>query len=228
MEPENCQFILYFANIAMIAELPPPDNWIAAEANVFWNKLAPNDHLVQLYDNDAVFLNSLQLFATTGFDAGESVIVIATNDHLNLLEERLMQRGYDVNLLFANDHFIPLNADDLLSMFMVNGMPDERLFMRTVSELVRRAKNKGRNIRAFGEMVLLLWERGNTEATIQLEALWNKFCAREKLCLFCAYLRDIFIDEEGPGVHDICSCHSKEIAGWNETGSKILYRATGS
>jgi hypothetical protein len=202
--------------------------WQQANLNAFWNEVAPSDHLVQIYDDEIVFLNSLEGFAATGIEAGESVIIIATTAHLNCLEEKLMKRGFDLHVLIADDLFIPLNAEDLLSKFMVKGWPDERLFMQTVGQLVKRAKTKGRSIRAFGEMVALLWARDHGAATIRLEELWNKFCANEKFCLFCAYPRNGFTNHDHTAIPHICTAHSKEIGGWANATSDIYYKTTTS
>lgn len=52
-------------------------------------------------------------------------------------------------------------------------------------------------------MVAILWSKGNSETTIRLGYLWNKFCEKEALCLFCAYPKSeqellIFKHEDQP------------------------------
>jgi hypothetical protein len=58
----------------------------------------------------------------------------------------------------------------------------------TVSGLLARARANGRRVRAFGEMVALLWEQGHHSATVRLEPQWGSFCRRETFPLFCACL----------------------------------------
>jgi hypothetical protein len=200
--------------------------WQQADIESFWNEVAPSDHLVEIYDDEGTFLDSLEGFAATGIDSNESVIIIATSAHLNCLEDRLMKRGLDLSALISNDQFIPLNADDLLSKFMVKGWPDEKLFMQSVSQLVKRAKSKGRTIRAFGEMVAILWARDHSAATIRLEELWNKFCDNEKFCLFCAYPRNGFASHDQSSIPHICTAHTKVISGWANSSTDIYYKTT--
>lgn len=45
----------------------------------------------------------------------------------------------------------------------------------------------GRRVRAFGEMVAVMWTRGQSGATVQLEHLWHRFCQTKAFSLFCAY-----------------------------------------
>jgi hypothetical protein len=39
----------------------------------------------------------------------------------------------------------------------------------------------------FGEMVALLWARGQAAATVRLEHLWQQFCKEHAFSVFCAY-----------------------------------------
>src|SRR6202022_722238 len=104
------------------------NDWHQSRTDIFWGEIAPCDHVVQIYENDGVFLDALAGFTGCGINAGECVIVIATQAHLNSLEKRLKSFGIHVNSLIEDDRYIPLNAEETLSKFMVNGWPDETLF----------------------------------------------------------------------------------------------------
>jgi hypothetical protein len=190
----------------------------------FWGSVAAGEHVVQFYDSDNVLLNALADYAVDGFYAGDSVIVIATGRHIDALNSHLRVRGLILDPLFEADQYIPLDAGDTLDKFMINGMPDERYFMEMMSGVMKRARKGGRHIRAFGEMVAILWEGQNTEATVQLEFLWNKFYEREKLCLFCAYPKSSLADEATAAVRHICAAHSKQIESYEDFPSQIFYR----
>ena len=56
--------------------------------------------------------------------------------------------------------------------------------------MVAQAAQNGRRVRAFGEMVALLWSEGNQAAAIRLEELWNELALSQTFCLFCAYSMD--------------------------------------
>ena len=203
-------------------------NWQSSNTQVFWGEIAPCNHLVQIYENDEVFMHSLEEFAAHGIDTGEAVIIIATEDHLKELEKHLLSRGLNLEALMADNLYIPLCAEKTLSSFMVIGWPDKELFSQMVTHLVNRAKGKGRRVRAFGEMVALLWAKGQSGATVQLEYLWNKFCETEDFCLFCAYPKSGFTDDPHTSMTHICSTHTKVIAGWKpENKSEIVYQQGG-
>src|SRR5690606_41858542 len=56
--------------------------------------------------------------------SGDAVVVIATPNHLAGLEERLRQQGFDLFTLGLRDQYIPLDADETLSQFVVDDWPD--------------------------------------------------------------------------------------------------------
>ena len=117
-----------------------------------------------------------------------------------------------------------MDAKECLARFMVNGWPDDQLFEELVSGLMKKAKQKNRQVRAFGEMVALLWEQGNYGATIALEHLWNSFCAKEPFCLFCAYPKSGFTGDPVTSPRDICCTHSKMISGDHHHRNKLSYQ----
>lgn len=196
------------------------------KADIFWGEIAPSDHVVQIYENDGIFLDALTGFVGGGINSGDSVIVIATETHLRALDDRLKSYGLHVECLIAEDRFIPLNAEDTLAKFMVNEWPDEELFEQTVSKLIERAGRKNRRIRAFGEMVAILWAQGHYGATVQLEHLWNRFSKKAEFCLFCAYPKTGFTEDMNTSIMDICGCHSRVLDGIESSVTEITYRDT--
>jgi DcmR-like sensory protein len=183
------------------------------KVQVFRNEI-PCEHIVQIYLNEYQLVNSLENFAVEGFQKGESVIIIATSAHLNALRNRLILRKFNVDELCDSDIYIPLNADDTLSKFIVNGWPDAILFTKLFWKILARARAKNRRVRAFGEMVALLWSKGNFAATINLEYLWNSFQQIERFTLFCAYPKSEFLPGSRIPVEGVCCTHSKVIMGY--------------
>ena len=185
--------------------------WKKAPMDVFWGEIAPCDHILQIYETDSEFIDTLEGFVTNGLRLGESVIVIATDEHLGALNERLRNQGFDLFSLTLHDQYIPLSARDTLSQFIINGWPDENLFHYLLTNLLLRARKRDRKVRAFGEMVALLWSQGFSGATVRLEHLWTTFCESEEFSLFCAYPKSGFTENPVESIAKICRCHSKVI-----------------
>lgn len=200
--------------------------WKKEDMDVFWGEIAPCDHILQIYEDDQVFLETLQGFVTSGLEAGESVIIIATDEHLTALNQRLRDKGFDVFSMILLDQYIPLSAQETLSRFMINEWPDENLFYHLVTNLLKRARKRERQVRAFGEMVALLWSQGFSGATVRLEHLWSRFCESEAFSLFCAYPKSGFTEDANRSLMKICGCHSKMIANIASTHELMVNRST--
>jgi hypothetical protein len=179
----------------------------------FWGEMAPCEHIVQMYTRDALFLDSLSGFVGDGLRCGDGVIVIATAAHLSALEAQLAGDGVDMAAARGRDQYIALDAELTLSRFIVNGWPDEDIFDPLVTGLIARAGRDGRRVRAFGEMVAILWGQGHAAATVRLEYLWHAICRREAFSLLCAYPRTGFTQDAAASAREIVAVHSRVVAG---------------
>jgi hypothetical protein len=185
------------------------NGWRKSDANVFWGEVAPMDHLVQFYENDESFFNTLEGFAASGFIAGDSAIIIATPGHRAKLNKLLHEEGFDMKRLVAEGRFIELDAAECLSKFLVKNWPDRTLFNNFVTDLLAlaRKENSNRKVRAFGEMVAVLWEQGHNGATVYLEMLWHELHRNDAFSLYCAYPKSGFTEH----AHDSLKVFVKAI-----------------
>ena len=183
----------------------------AGAAPIFWGEIAPCEHIAQFYEHDDVLLDALAGFVAGGLKPGESVIVIATPEHLKALERRLAASSGELVAAMMEDRYIALDANEALATFMVNHWPDDQLFADLVTGLLQRARAKGNRVRAFGEMVALLWANGDSGATVRLEHLWQQFCQSQSFSLFCAYPKAGFTKDPSKSLAEICAAHSRII-----------------
>jgi hypothetical protein len=182
-----------------------------AQLSDFWGEMAPCDHFMQVYADDDVLLTSLERFAAGGLRAGDGVVVIATPAHRSLLEGRLLAQGLDLAAARLSEQYVDLDAEETLATFMTAGWPDDERFGKAVSGILARARLAHRRVRAFGEMVAVLWANGHAGATVRLEYLWKRFCDRDGLSLFCAYPKSGFTEDARVSMEEICAVHSKVI-----------------
>ena len=169
---------------------------------------AASDHLVHFYEHEDELLDRLTAYCGGALRTGDSTLLIATPAHLDTLQRRLLGTGVDLTRAILEDRYICLDAETTLARFMVGGKPDGRLFREFLSRPARRACTHNRRIHAFGEMVALLWERGETAAALELERLWNQAIAEQPMTLLCAYPLKVLGREFAAATTSICAEHS--------------------
>jgi hypothetical protein len=177
----------------------------------FWAEIAPCEHVLDIYSNESEFLDSLVNFVSIGLKQGDSVILIATEMHLQHVEHELMRMGLDLDTLAAERKYFSRDARSVLSKFMVADWPDEKKFQETILSLLNEAKHDGKKIRAFGEMVALLWAEGLSAATVRLEHLWAELCKRTEISLFCAYPMSGVTEDPTNSIQHIIDAHSRLV-----------------
>jgi DNA-binding NarL/FixJ family response regulator len=169
------------------------------------------NHEVEFYSDDASFLASLTRFVETALEAGSKVIVVATESHRNGLLQGLQVHGVDTAAAAQQEHFLLLDAAEVLSKFMENAGPSRERFLSTVAPLIRGAEIKHKRVVVFGEGVGVLCADGRTQAAIELEQLWNELAQTHSFRLRCAY--PMTEELKGESYAAICAEHSAIISG---------------
>ena len=146
-------------------------------------------HAVQFYETDGYLAESIADYIADGLHAGEAGVVIATAAHRAALEARMTALGIDVVAATAEGRYVGLDAQTTLGHLMVEGRLSATAFVTRIGETIVRARGDdgGRRVRAFGEMVALLWADGREEAALELEELWNDLARSIPFALICAY-----------------------------------------
>jgi len=163
-----------------------------------WEKLLeqphPRGHFVQLYEADeGALARNVCRYLWEGLQRGDGVLMIATPEHQELFCGYLDRLGADLSALLRSQQLVCWDAKQTLAQFMVKGQPDWQSFesvMHTAMRHVRPAKDEG--LRAYGEMVGLLWKARQFATAIRLEQLWNRLLEQSSFSLYCAYAIDIF------------------------------------
>jgi len=158
---------------------------------------APRDHIVQLYQDEKFLSRAVCRFAVSAINHGEGVILVPTSAHWNALRPRLEAEGVDVKAAQSCGQLTVIDADQLLPNVMRNSMPDAPLFLGLAGETIARARGGDRftKVRWWGEMVNVLWERGDVAASMGLEDLFHKLAHDRDIAIFCSFLMDNFDGE---------------------------------
>ncbi len=147
-------------------------------------------HAVQFYGDDDGLCTTVAGFLGQGFVDGHPAIVIATPEHSAAILAQLRGRMIDVARAQQSGSLIVLDAEKTLELFMSGGEPDATRFEKTLGKMISKML-AGREdrilIRAYGEMVDLLWKQGRLTAAIEIEKLWNALAQRYGFALLCGY-----------------------------------------
>lgn len=171
--------------------------------------LENGDHVVQFYELDSELTTAVGGYLSAAARAGEMAIVVATKEHRDAFEAALSANGVDVAKSRRAGLFVALDAAETMSRFIVDGQVDPVAFDSVIGGLVRQAAALGRPVRAYGEMVALLWDAGNVLAAIEVEGLWNDLGREVAFSLFCAYQSDsVSGSEHADALREVCHLHS--------------------
>ncbi|MGB6387559.1 MAG: MEDS domain-containing protein [Terriglobales bacterium] len=172
-------------------------------------------HTVQFYGEDSSLLEELSRFIGAALVAGDAAVVIATKAHRDGLAQRLQSRGFDTATAIEQGRYVTLDAEETLAKLMRDGWPDAELFTKVLGSVfgqIVAASGRTPHIAGFGEMVALLWTRGNAEAAVRLEQLWNDLGRTYPLSLRCAYpMTEFNREDHGDLFLKICAEHSQVI-----------------
>jgi signal transduction histidine kinase len=175
---------------------------------------AEDSHIVQFYEDSTFLFDVVVRFLEAGFQAGEPAVLIATEVHRAGFEQRLKAKGFDVERAYDDGRLVVLDARATLSRFMVGGLPDWSRFQRVVGEVLEKSHRGagGARVRAYGEMVDLLWQERNPRAALLLEEQWNELGKEHPFSLLCAYAMGNFRSrEDEQAFHEVCSAHSHVV-----------------
>ncbi len=170
------------------------------------------EHVVQFYDDDADLIRAVGAYLIQTVSAGETAIVLATEAHRVAFEAELVGAGIDVGRAVQDGTFVSLDAAQTMSAFIDEGEIDPAAFQAVIGDLVRSAQRNGRSVRAYGEMVALLWEAGDVLGAIELEKLWNELGKELRFALWCAYHTQSMAGEEhADALHKVCHLHTAVV-----------------
>jgi anti-sigma regulatory factor (Ser/Thr protein kinase) len=173
----------------------------------------PCDHIVNCYDNDDDVIRDVARFVASGLRASQRAVVVATPVHRHAILAALRDHGINGGAAQRSGDVVFLDAAETLAAFMTDSGPDRGRFMQVVGDVIERAGRGGRGVRAFGEMVALLWKAGDVAGAIELESLWNDLARHFQFSLYCAYpLSLLEANGDLDAINQVCRHHSGVLA----------------
>lgn len=155
------------------------------ETTANWSDLVRHpshgDHMVHLYQDPAFLAEAVGEYVASGLRGGEAAVIIATRENRRLFEGQGLAPGAGLRML---------DAEETLARFMSGGQPQWNAFLEAIGGLIAELRLQYPAVRAYGEMVDVLWQRGEQDAAMRLEEYWNELTRLQTFSLLCAYRID--------------------------------------
>ena len=172
-------------------------------------KLAIPSHIVQVCQNVTAQAEAVTHYINEGLMNGEAVIVIARPVLRKAVILRMEALGLDMQAIRNEGQIKFLDAEFLLFGFLIDGELNGRSFHKLIGTPIQALQLKYGKVRAFGEMVDVLWKDGLQDTALQLEHLWNNLSQEQGFPLLCTYLVDsLDANTYEYSLERICKCHS--------------------
>jgi hypothetical protein len=180
--------------------------------DIFVLMKAVSEHPCSFYSEDAVLVSTVATFLAPAFAERQALIAIGTPEHIAAIEDRLRSAGHDIDGARVRGQYITMDAQWALEQLTANGMPTSERFNAVLGPHIQRASEEYGSVRAFGEIVSLLWRDGKRQAALRLEELWNDALGYHPLALICGYnVRSFKNAADAQGVIGIINSHSSVI-----------------
>ncbi|HUQ83212.1 MAG TPA: sensor histidine kinase, partial [Gemmatimonadaceae bacterium] len=156
-------------------------------------------HQAQFYEDDAYLVTAVCDFVAAGLTSGQPVLIIATEAHCRLIEQRLRPDVIQRTAAAHGTRLVMLDAVATLEKILARDMPDVGRFRTAVSRAIEHARggNDTGVVRVYGEMVDVLWRARRYDAALRLEELWNEVARDYAFSLLCGYAMTNFATVTG-------------------------------
>lgn len=162
------------------------------------------DHLVHVYRESEELFDSAAEFIGTGLARGEAGIVIARPAHAAAIVAGVYAKG-----LSPGGALRVLDAEQTLVSLMSNGVPQWPAFAAACGRPIAELRLQYPGVRAYGEMVDILWQHGRHAAALTLEEFWNELARARPFALLCGYHIDpLHGASYGAGFERLCRAHT--------------------
>lgn len=191
-----------------------PDSEGGCELNTLLVNAPVGRHFAQLHRDAEGLAGSVSLFVEAGLKRRSGVVIIAAEPTRAILLDKLRAANLDIEGGQRTGQLRLFNAETLLRQFMRNDLPDWGQFKQTIEPILEGSREFGfGSLRAYGEMVNLLWREGREAAAIRVEEYWNDLAGLYPFSLFCGYIVNLQRPETYCGrLHEIGRTHTNVVS----------------
>lgn len=159
-----------------------------------------HSHDVQIYSERNELAATVADFLTEGLERGDGCLVLATAENVRAFAFELAARGFDLDALQAERRLALADAERTVEEICSGTEPSAASLEAVVARLTGELDAPSGRIRAYGELVDVLWRHGARAESERLEEYWNRLLERRRIDLLCGYhaddpfARDLYLD----------------------------------
>lgn len=170
------------------------------------------DHFVQVYQDEDFLADAIAEYVGGALRGGEAALLIATSAHLARFVRELEAHGLAPQDAIDRGQLRLFDAAETLAPFMKAGEPDWLVFREAMGGPIAELRLQYPRVRAYGEMVDVLWQDGMREAAMKLEAYWHELASLQTFSLLCSYRLDNLDGAAyGGALECVCQAHTHMI-----------------
>jgi anti-sigma regulatory factor (Ser/Thr protein kinase) len=167
---------------------------------------------VVFYERERQLASRVAEWLLTAAD-GAVTVVIATPEHQATFKQAAAAAGFDWSARVRDGALVCLDARATLDQLCEDGHVDAAGFRRVVGRVIAKLAATGRPVRAYGEMVALLWRAGHVVAAVELEQAWDELLRELPLELMCSYPSELAQSlEQGEAPDAVSDLHAAVLA----------------
>ena len=174
---------------------PPSSGWPLRSTFQALEHVTDTEHLVQVYETEPYLVTCVTRFVRDTLRRGGGAIVVATEEHRAAIEEALDNEELSVAAAKRRGKYVDLDARRTLDAVCFDGAADPERFRRIVGARLAELSRRWTHVRAFGEMVPLLWREGRHAAAHALEEQWQAARREHGFALLSGYPVDALADD---------------------------------
>jgi hypothetical protein len=170
------------------------------------------DHFVQLYQDKSFLADAVAEYVGAGLREGEAAVVIAMPAHTQMFLRALESQGLFPQQAIRRGQLRLLDAKETLAQFMTHGSCDWQAFHQVCGGVIAEMRLQYPTVRAYGEMVDVLWQDGMRDEALKLEEFWHRLGKLQTFSLLCAYQIDnLDSNAYGGALECVCKAHTHLI-----------------
>ena len=173
-------------------------------------------HAVQFCGDDEAGLDGAARVLSSALDRGDTVATVVIESDRDAIALRMEKRGWNLAELRKQGRCLIFDAEEAATAIMRAGWPhrDSIAEMVAVLEGARTASAAGRSshLTIVGEISGVLWRRGNPEAALEVERLWDELTRSLPILTICTYSTGCFDHGDAPESTSGISAHHAVVS----------------